>query len=55
MTNLGKRRQISPASGLRPASRGSQRVVETIASASAQTPIQTSRPTTFISVNAQTA
>ena len=52
ITNFGNRRQISAGSALRPAT-VSHRVVAMIASTKAHTPIQTSRPTTFISVKAQ--
>ena len=54
-TNFGKRRQISPASVLLCTPVRSQRVVATNESTKAQTPIQTSRPMTFISVKALTA
>ena len=53
-TNFGKRRQISPASMRRSIPVFSQRVVATIARTTAQMPIQTSRPTTFMSVKAKT-
>ena len=47
--DLGRVRPCGPVSAR------SQRVVATIASTKAQMPIQTSRPTTFISVKANTA
>src|SRR5579872_5593635 len=51
MTNLGKRHQISRASGTRPLSPFSQTKVAIAANTTDQMPIHRSRPITFISVN----
>ena len=51
MTNLGKRHQISRASGTRPLCPFSQTKVEIAANTTDQMPIHRSRPITFISVN----
>ncbi len=55
ITNFGKRRQISTALGFDSIPVRSQRVVAIMASTNAHTPIQTSRPITFIKVKALTA
>src|ERR1700756_1049364 len=51
MTNLGKRHQISRASGTRPLWPFSQTKVAIAANTTDQMPIHRSRPITFISVN----